>query len=235
MLLWRAKLLNYLRMLLSVTLALLLSLLLFYLMDLLLNTAQVVQVDKPVLMQVDIRQVQLPPKSIQQETQKEPPAKLETLSAAPASANNLHVETAALITDVTLDASALVLPEFAMEQQNWTMPSQAGQGTAEQASYLAKSADKGQEIVPIATRRPNIPQRAYDNQINGWVDVAFTVTNDGHVKNITVLDASPRGIFEANAVAAIKGWIYTPFKGEPRRMMQRIDFDWTMYSYNLSY
>lgn len=101
--------------------------------------------------------------------------------------------------------------------------------------YIAEVDTGRKEIVPMATRRPNIPKIAYDNRINGWVLLAFTVGNDGKVKNVRVMDAEPRGIFEANAIAAVRGWIYNPYKGPERHISQRIEFDWTMYSYNMDY
>src|SRR5210317_1592093 len=43
------------------------------------------------------------------------------------------------------------------------------------------------EVIPFDTRRPNVPDVAYQNKISGWVLVAFRVTGDGGTRDVRVL------------------------------------------------
>ena len=85
----------------------------------------------------------------------------------------------------------------------------------------------------MSTRKPQIPKIAWDNKINGWVTVSLEVTPSGHVKNIKVLNASPRGVFEDEAVNAVSHWQYYTSPGETNlRLIQKIEFEWKDYPYN---
>ncbi len=54
------------------------------------------------------------------------------------------------------------------------------------------------------------PARARDRRIEGWVEVEYTVAMDGTTRDITVLQASPEGVFEDATLAAIGAWQYEP-------------------------
>jgi protein TonB len=47
------------------------------------------------------------------------------------------------------------------------------------------------------------PTRALQNNVEGWVELAYTVGADGNVSNIKVLNASPPRTFEASATRAV--------------------------------
>lgn len=95
------------------------------------------------------------------------------------------------------------------------------------------------EITPFATRRPNIPDVAFENQLNGWVLVIFNVSPQGRTRNIKVLDASPKGIFEQDVVRAISYWHYDVQdlikNGRDLVLTQKIQLDWQHYHQNLPY
>lgn len=95
------------------------------------------------------------------------------------------------------------------------------------------------EITPFATRRPNIPDIAYENQLNGWVLVIFNVSSTGKPHSIKVLDASPKGIFEEEVIKAIKHWRYNlkgiSRNGQDRVLTQKIELNWQNYPQNLAY
>lgn len=75
----------------------------------------------------------------------------------------------------------------------------------------------GKDLVPISSARPRYPRSAATRGIEGWVELIFVITGEGRVSNIRVLDASPRGIFEDAAVAAMTRWLYPPYRvnGKP--------------------
>ena len=95
------------------------------------------------------------------------------------------------------------------------------------------------EITPFATRRPNIPDMAYENQLNGWVLVIFNVSSAGKPHSIKVLDASPKGIFEEEVIKAIKQWRYNlkgiSGNGQDKVMTQKIELNWQNHPQNLAY
>ncbi len=58
------------------------------------------------------------------------------------------------------------------------------------------------------------------------------MSGTGRVKEIRIMDASPKGIFEENAVLAATFWRYQGFVGHDRYVSQKIEFDWKNYPYN---
>jgi len=119
--------------------------------------------------------------------------------------------------------------------QTWTPP-----GDDKLAKKIAAADAKGangyREVLPNATRQPNIPEIAWKNKINGWVLVAFTVNAKGFVENVRVLDAQPRGVFEENVIASVKHWVYSPseFGGKKvkAQLTQRIELFYKDYPNN---
>ena len=64
---------------------------------------------------------------------------------------------------------------------------------------------------------PDYPSRASDRNIQGWVDVEFTVGTDGKTRNIVVTDASHETMFRREAMEAVQKWQFEPhvFMGRP--------------------
>lgn len=69
----------------------------------------------------------------------------------------------------------------------------------------------GDDLVPVSSARPRYPRSAAARKIEGWVELIFIINGNGRVSDIRVLDASPRGIFEDAAVAAMSRWLYNPY------------------------
>ena len=84
-------------------------------------------------------------------------------------------------------------------------------GDALAAFTQGKQGFKGDDLVPISSARPRYPRSAATRRIEGWVEVIFVIGGDGRVRNVRVLDASPRGVFEDAAVHAMSRWLYAPF------------------------
>lgn len=80
------------------------------------------------------------------------------------------------------------------------------------------SLDSGDgEYLPIVKVAPIYPRRAQSRGIEGFVIVEFTVAKNGAVKNPTVVDAQPEGIFEKAALEAAAKFKYKArvVDGEP--------------------
>lgn len=57
---------------------------------------------------------------------------------------------------------------------------------------------------------PKYPRSAQRRNLSGWVDIAFTVTFDGSVKDIDVPKSHPDEIFVESALQAVEKWEFEP-------------------------
>jgi protein TonB len=69
----------------------------------------------------------------------------------------------------------------------------------------------------IATRDPVYPAQALRNGTKGWVEIEFTVSSNGSVRDIEVVAAEPRGVFDSAASDAVAAWRFRPrvVNGQP--------------------
>ena len=68
---------------------------------------------------------------------------------------------------------------------------------------------------------PVYPEAARKRGVEGWVELAFTVTPGGAVDDIQVRNASPAEIFDDAAVRAIKQWRFEPIVRNGEKVSQR--------------
>lgn len=119
----------------------------------------------------------------------------------------------------------------------WNGPIGGGVGAVSLAGGGGEDAQGFIEVIPFDTRRPNVPDVAYQNKISGWVLVAFRVTGDGGTRDVRVLDANPRGVFEEKVVAAVSDWKYkVNFYGGATGsvvLTQKVDVAWENYPQNM--
>ena len=66
------------------------------------------------------------------------------------------------------------------------------------------------EYLPIVRVAAVYPRRALQRGIEGFVDVEFTVTKQGSVRDPKVIQASPEGLFEQAAIDATLKYKYKP-------------------------
>ena len=85
-----------------------------------------------------------------------------------------------------------------------------------QSSPTADPAGSGPSLVPlrefsrVSTTQPDYPDDARRKGTEGWVRLEFTVNESGQVRDIVVVDAEPRGVFEDAASAALARWRFRP-------------------------
>lgn len=76
---------------------------------------------------------------------------------------------------------------------------------------------------------PRYPRSAQRRNITGWADVSFTVTTQGDVTSVEILDSNPGDVFNDAATEAIAQWRFEPEieRGAPveRRVAVRLSFD----------
>jgi len=75
---------------------------------------------------------------------------------------------------------------------------------------------------------PKFPAATRNRQMNGWVELEFTVRTDGSTGDIVVTNSYPRNTFDSSAVRAVSQWRYKPvmLNGKPvdQRAAVRIRF-----------
>jgi len=85
------------------------------------------------------------------------------------------------------------------------------------------------DIIPVVVIRPMYPRDAAMNGTEGWVEVEFTITEVGTVKDPKVINAKPPRIFNREAIRAILKWKFKPRVIDgvavERRATQIIDFN----------
>ena len=69
--------------------------------------------------------------------------------------------------------------------------------------------EKGQ-LVPLKDHPPLYPRDAYEEGIEGFVELRFDVMMDGTTSSIVVLNSYPVGVFEESAKAALRTARYSP-------------------------
>jgi TonB family protein len=57
---------------------------------------------------------------------------------------------------------------------------------------------------------PDYPQRALERNLEGWVDIEFTVGTDGRTRNVNVTAASHETYFRREATEAVSKWQFEP-------------------------
>jgi protein TonB len=68
-------------------------------------------------------------------------------------------------------------------------------------------ADRG--ALPLVRVDPQYPPQAQRKKLEGWVQVRFTLTTAGSVKDPAVVKSSD-AVFEKSAIAAVRKWKYQP-------------------------
>ena len=85
------------------------------------------------------------------------------------------------------------------------------------------------DLLPLQRIPPQYPRDAARSGITGWVQLEVLVNADGTVRSAKVMDAKPRGIFEAAAVQAVMRWKFKPKikDGKPveQKGAQKIEFN----------
>jgi protein TonB len=84
------------------------------------------------------------------------------------------------------------------------------------------------DLLPLQRIPPQYPRDAARGGVTGWVQLEVLVNADGSVRSAKVIDAKPRGVFEASAVQAVMRWKFKPKveNGKPveQRGAQKIEF-----------
>ena len=66
------------------------------------------------------------------------------------------------------------------------------------------------DLIPLVRIEPRYPTRAARRGIEGWVKLAFTITEEGAVQDIRVVEAEPGDVFDRAAIRAVRKWQFRP-------------------------
>jgi protein TonB len=82
--------------------------------------------------------------------------------------------------------------------------------TANALSKMNLQAGSDTDVIPLVRIAPEYPPRALRRGVEGWVQVQFTITATGAVKDAVVVAADPPGLFDEAALRSIARWRYNP-------------------------
>ncbi len=98
-----------------------------------------------------------------------------------------------------------------------------------QARVVQRQAEaEGRRVIPMEELElvkfvePRYPKRAAREQISGWADVQFTVSEDGRPEEIEVIDVSEKGYFESATRQAVSKWRFKPREYQGLVIQQRV-------------
>jgi protein TonB len=99
-----------------------------------------------------------------------------------------------------------------LAQQQQTSTESARQSQASTAGVANESANAAGSHGAVLMRNvsPRYPATAMRSNQEGWVELTFTVTPEGNVDDVKVVDAEPRHVFDRAAVEAVSRWKYQP-------------------------
>lgn len=74
------------------------------------------------------------------------------------------------------------------------------------------------DTLPRTLSQPQLeyPSSAYENGVQGFVEVSLLVTELGQVEKVNVIKAEPKGVFEAVTITNVTQWKFEPaeYKGQ---------------------
>jgi TonB family protein len=69
---------------------------------------------------------------------------------------------------------------------------------------------KVNEASPVKRVPPIYPEKAEQNELEGFVVLSFDITETGSTDNVKVVKSQPAGVFDKSAKVALKQWEYKP-------------------------
>ncbi|HEV7612020.1 MAG TPA: energy transducer TonB [Steroidobacteraceae bacterium] len=82
--------------------------------------------------------------------------------------------------------------------------------TAVAAEKFLANVVAASDLTLVKSVQPAYPRKAELSKTEGWVELDFTVAENGAVKDIAVHAANPTGVFENAAIGALSQWRYKP-------------------------
>lgn len=99
-------------------------------------------------------------------------------------------------------------------------PAAPAAAAAPSAQSSASAPNNDAEVIPLNEVLPIYPDSARRRGIEGYVKLAFTITAEGKVENVRVLESSPANVFDREARRAALRWRFSP-RSEDGRLVAR--------------
>jgi TonB family protein len=93
--------------------------------------------------------------------------------------------------------------------------------SARDANLAATNIVSAASLTRTRTVNPTYPESARKRGVEGWVELAFTVTPKGTVEDVEVRNSSPADVFDDAAVRAVRGWRFEPVVRNGETVSQR--------------
>lgn len=91
-------------------------------------------------------------------------------------------------------------------------------------AHSALAHNKQEKQIPTHREAPIYPKVAFENNIQGWVQLQFDINTDGSVSNAKVTEALPENVFNEAALNAIRKWHYSSSKEKVFNTSVQINF-----------
>ena len=149
------------------------------------------------------------------------PAVAEQSPAASGSAPDTAIATEQAPAAAPMAASAVAAPAVAAK------PAATPNAETSRAGSTA-AAPVALDARPVYGKAPEFPVDARLDGVEGWVKFTYTIGKDGEVRNVRIVAAEPRNVFENAVRRAVRGWRFEPptVEGRPveREITQVIEF-----------
>lgn len=109
-----------------------------------------------------------------------------------------------------LSSSISVAATAAPSLQGLTAQAAAPSAPAAAPAAAQSAPSNDSEVIPLNQVLPIYPDSARRRGIEGYVKLAFTITADGKVENVRVIEASPENVFNREARRAAVRWRFAP-------------------------
>ena len=78
-----------------------------------------------------------------------------------------------------------------------------------------------QDARPVVRVNPKYPMDALRNGVQGWVKLAFDISEIGQVINVKVVDSEPKRVFDKAAKQALRKWKYRAKSVDGKQVKQQ--------------
>lgn len=109
-----------------------------------------------------------------------------------------------------LSSSISISAAAAPSLQGLTAQAAPAAPSAPAASAAQSAPSNDAEVIPLNDVMPIYPDSARRRGIEGYVKLAFTITHEGKVENVRVVESSPENVFDREARKAAVRWRFSP-------------------------
>ena len=143
-----------------------------------------------------------------------PPAQQATHPPTTPQMTSLDLAVPQLSSNISISAASAPslqgLSAQAVTQSAPAAPAAASAPAASAAQSAQSAPSNDAEVIPLNEVLPVYPDSARRRGIEGYVKLAFTITADGKVENVRVMESSPKNVFDREARRAAVRWRFAP-------------------------